>query len=292
MKLPVIRLLQKVFSKFNLFEFILPMLSISIGIGIVFRSSFKIEVSLLIQMILFLTFLEIGSQVFLFHCQELAVAVPNSKFPGERNASLILAILFYGLSILPFSQILQDSKVSPASLVLLAISSFILIIWRNIEESAINQIIRIFLISFNYSFLIPLTQLVFFRLNVNLLFITISQVLFLFLLGFMVLREIVRIEIKKEKSRIVQVIGTIPLLRIVNVILIIGSGLLGIYLLRNPRTEVIVHVFLTFGFLFLLLNQTSHLNRNGKNGLITLYRITSALLVAQFAGWLLLLWTL
>jgi hypothetical protein len=290
MKSPVGRLLQKAFSKFNLFEFILSITSVGIGLGIVSTSSILINVHSMIQMILFLAFLEMGSQVFFFHKREYIGSSAKVEIPGEKNASLLLVILFYGISILPFSQILQAPMANANFLTLLSISTFLIIIWRNIGESAMNQIIKIFIFSFNISFLIPLTQLVFYRMNVNVLFITISQVLFLFLLGFLVMREIFHIEIEHEKSKIVQIIGTIPLIKIAATILIIGSILLVFYGVKNLKAEVILFVSTAVGLLLLILNQTIHLDRYGKLGLITIYRTTTILLIFQILGWLILLW--
>jgi len=290
MRSPIIRLLRKALSKFSLFEFVIPMTSVILGLGIVSESSIMIDTFSMIQMVLLITFLELGSQLFLFHQREYSDSARKGDIPGEKNAFLLLVILFYGMSILPFSQILQNPKASPTFLITLALSSFLIIIWRNIGESAFTQIMKIFIISFNNSFLLPLSQLVFYRLEVNTLFITISQVLFLFLLGFLIMREVINVEIKREKSGIVQIIGTIPLLKISEALLILGSTLFVIFGIRNPKVEIHLFSFFSIGLVLLTLIQTFQIDRVGKAGLITIYRTMTILLIFQFLGWLTLFW--
>lgn len=290
MKSPIIKLLQRVFSCFNLFEFILPIPSILIGLGIVSRSSIMVDIVPLIQMILYIAFLEIGSQVFRFYKREFFSAHTKTESREERNAAILLVILFFGISILPLSNILLGSKTSPFFLILLSISSLLIIVWRNIGETPINQIISYFIFSLVNSFVIPLTQLVFYGLIANTLFITISQVLFLFLFGYLIIREIFQIEIHLELSRIVQTIGTVPLLRMAEILLFLGTLLLVILTVRKPDVELIIFASFSVGLLLLTLNQTLHLDRDGKQGLKAIYQATAILLITQYLGWLFILW--
>lgn len=290
MKSPVLRLLQRAFSNFNLFELILPIASILISMGIVSRSFIMINIPFLIQMIVYFTFLEIGSQVFLFYKREFFDAKTKIEIRDERNAAILLVILFFGMSILPLSNILLDSRASQSFLILLSISSFLIIIWRNIGELPIYQIISYFIFSFVHSFIIPLTQLVFYGLNANTLFITISQVLFLFIFGYLIIREIYQIEIHLEPRRIVQIIGTIPLLRMAEVLLFLGTVLMVIYSMRKPEVEIIAFTAISVGILVFTLNQTIQLDRDGKQGLKFLYQATTILLITQYLGWCFILW--
>lgn len=292
MKSSVFRLIQRAIFSFNLFEFILPMINIIIGLGIVSSASFMIDFGFQIQMILFLAFLEVGSQLFGFYKREFLRPFSKIEALDERNAVMLLVILFFGLSFLPLSRILQDSRSSLSYLTFLALSSFLIIIWRNIGESPISQILSIFIFSLNNSFLIPLTELMLFGLKTNVLFTTISQILFLSLFGFFVIREIYRIEIIGQQSKIVQTMGSIPLLRMAIVILFLGSVLLTIYSINNPKIENITFASISLGLLLLLLHQTFILDRNGKSGLNTIYRVTAVLLITQFIGWVFLLWVL
>lgn len=292
MKSPVFRLLQRVFANFNLFEFIMPIASILIGRGIIFRSSNLIEIVSMIQMTLYFAFLEIGSQVILFYKREFLDANTKNDVRDERNAAILLIFLFFGMSILPLSNILLDSRAGPTFFIFLAISSFAIIVWRNIGEMPINQIISYFIFSFVHSFIIPLTQLVFYRLNANTLFITISQVLFLFLFGYLLIREIFQIEIRLEPRRIVQIIGTIPLLRMAEILLFLGTILLVIYSMRKPEAEVITFTSVSAGMFLLTLNQTIHLDRDGKQGLKAIYQAAAILLLTQYLSWLFILWML
>jgi hypothetical protein len=292
MKSPVFRLLQRVFANFNLLEFIMPIASILIGRGIIFRSSKLIEFVSMIQMILYFAFLEMGSQVVLFYKRDFLYANTKHDVRDERNATILLFILFFGMSILPLSNILLDSRAGPTFFIFLAISSFVIIVWRNIGETPINQIISYFIFSFVHSFLIPLTQLVFYRLNANTLFITISQVLFLFLFGYLIIREIFQIEIRLEPRRIVQIIGTIPLLRMAEILFFLGTILLVIYSMRKPEVEIITFTSVSAGIFLLTLNQTIRLDRDGKQGLKTIYQAAAILLLSQYLGWYFILWML
>lgn len=249
-----------------------------------------INIPFLIQMIVYFTFLEIGSQVFLFYKREFFDAKTKIEIRDERNAAILLVILFFGMSILPLSNILLDSRASQSFLILLSISSFLIIIWRNIGELPIYQIISYFIFSFVHSFLIPLTQLVFYGLNANTLFITISQVLFLFIFGYLIIREIYQIEIHLEPRRIVQIIGTIPLLRMAEVLLFLGTVLMVIYSMRKPEVEIIAFTAISVGILVFTLNQTIQLDRDGKQGLKFLYQATTILLITQYLGWCFILW--
>jgi hypothetical protein len=290
MKSPVIKLLQKAFSDFSLFEFILPLTSLIIGQGIVHRASIKVNVDQLIQMILFLAFLEIGSQLLIFYQKEFSHSFTRIINQDEKNAALILVILFFGLSILPLSQVFLDSRSGTSFSILLAMASFLIIIWRTFGKSPIHQILSIFIFSFNISFFVPLIQLAFNGLNANILFVTISQILFLFLFGYLMIREVFQIEINHEQSRIVQIIGSIPILKMAEVILFLGSVLLVTYSIKNPEVEIIIFTSISVGLFLISLHQTFHLDREGKPGLITIYRATTLLLVTQFLGWSYILW--
>jgi hypothetical protein len=292
MKSPVFRLLQRVFANFNLFEFIMPIASILIGRGIIFRSSKLIEIVSIIQMTLYFAFLEMGSQVVLFYKRDFLAVNTKYDVRDEKNATILLVILFFGMSILPLSNILLDSRAGPTFFIFLAISSFAIIVWRNIGETPIHQIIAYFIFSYVHSFLIPLTQLALFRLNANTLFITISQVLFLFLFGYLIIREIFQIEIRHEPRRIVQIIGTIPLLRMAEILLFLGTILLVIYSMRKPEVKIITFTSISAGMLLLTLYQTIHLDRDGKQGLKTIYQVAAILLLLQYLGWLYMLWML
>jgi len=233
MKKPLQSFFRKYFSEFSLFELILPLLSLTIGIGIVHKASVTIEYSKSIQFFLLIVLIESGSQVFKIYCEHFSAVNIEERNSYERQLLIILIAFFFGLSTLPLSQIFISENSHFGLMIALASSIFISIILRYPVQRAYWQIMAKFLFAFNNSFLIPITQVLLYDVHVSILFTTIVQVLFLTIMSYSIIEEIVKIEIRKKRSDIVSAVVTIPLLNMCAVLLIFSLIMLAVYVLNQ-----------------------------------------------------------
>ncbi len=285
MKLPVLKLINRELSSLNLLEFVLPVLNLIIGLGVVYHFAVKMNLGIFLQIVVLFIFLELGSQFFEFHKRNYLTLWTRKERSEEKRASALFVILFYSLAILPLSQILRFSGNNKSFLLILSISGFVTLIWRNLGRTPVAQLVSIFLFSINNAFFLPLTQLFFYHLNIKPILITISQIIFLNLFGYLILREILKIELQKKESGIVRMIGTISLLRISALLLVAGWILLVAFVIRQPAVLLITLVIITAGLLLFILNEVFNLFRLGKGALSVIWRMGTLLVFIEFLGW-------
>ena len=290
MKKPLQSFLRKYFSEFNLFELILPLLGLIIGIGIVHKASVTIEYSKSIQFFLLIVLIESGSQVFKIYCEHFGVVNIEERNSYERQLLIILIAFFFGLSTLPLSQIFISEKSHFGLMIALASSIFISIILRYPVQRAYWQIMAKFLFAFNNSFLIPITQVLLYDVHVSVLFTTIVQVLFLTIMSYSIIEEIVKIEIRKKRSDIVSAVGTIPLLNMCAVLLIFSLIMLAVYVLNQHETALIVLLAISAGLMVFILYNLVQINQLNKKGLMNISKSVFILLMLNYIGVSLYLW--
>ena len=283
--MPLLKLINKEISSLSLFEFLLPVLNLGIGLGIVQFYGKRIDPALFLQVVILFIFLELGSQLFEFYKNNYAVQKQSGSKLDERNASILLVVLFYSLSILPLGSMLQSVKGNPSLIFFLAVSGFMTIVWRNFGRDPFGQILSKFIFSINNAFFLPLTQLLFYDLGVKPLLITSSQTFFLYLLGLTILREVIKIELDKDESAVVNLIGTLPMLRIIALLLTAGWVIITAYVIKQPQTELIILSALSAGLLAMIIYRILNLYQFGKLALGLIWRTCLLLILIQYLGW-------
>ena len=275
---------------FNLVEFILPILNILLGLGIARKTEGLINVGQSVQFILVIIFLEIGSQLFQFYKNEFINSAKGNKDEKERGASLILVILFYALCVLPLSQLFLSQRNNFPFLITSAITAFFSILWRNFGKGAIPEFISKIFFILNNAFFLPLSQLSLFGVEINLIFISIFQILFLLLFTFLFMREVYRIEIIGNESGIVKFMGTIPAWRISVISSLIACILFTLFAFKQPGIGLRIASIVITGLLIPVLRISISPLQHGKNGLIKSCRLIESTGVVIYLGLIFFLW--
>lgn len=290
MKPTIFKLMWRGLVSFNLVEFILPPLNILLGLGITKRTVGHINIGYSLQFILFITFLETGSQFFQFYKNIMVNSAKGKKDEKARSAILMLVILFYALCLLPLNQLFVSQQNNPPFLIISAIAAFLSIMWRNLGSGAIPELISRIFFLLNNAFFLPLSQLSMFGVEINRVFVSIFQFLFLLLFAFLFMREIYQIEIIGNESSIVKLVGTIPIWRISVITLLLGGVLFTIFALRQSVTELKIAALLFILLVIPVLRISISPFIQGKKGLITSYRLTQLISAGIYLGLFFFLW--
>jgi len=285
-------LIKRIYQSFDLFEIFLPIINSFIGLGIVNLTSSIENWYQFIQFFLFLLFINFGSQLLHIYITGTANLMLDSKRSEYSRILYLLILFFFGISILPLTRVLLGQSKNYFTINLIAIATVTSLLWRDIDKIVKFSGLGILSNSILNGSIIPMTIISLYGIEINKLILAFSQSSFFILIGSLLIRDVNFEENMKKKVSYIELIGSIPALKIAFTSITVGVLLLIINFISNTENGRFHPSLFTLPLIMWMFTTLSIIDKKRKFGLRILNQQSLGLLFIYYLGWGFYLWVI
>ena len=285
------RVFRKTVNSVNWIDLVLLILNSGIGLAIIDYLGYEINWVISAYFILWILFFYLGSRFIWFN--------PNMNNKGEDltfqhlmlSVFQLMAILFFGLSVIPLIQILIMSFDNLLLLYLISILSCWILLRIYLEQKiqilGLSESISAFMICF----VTPLIALNINEIQNHEVLLPISFLSFLLVISFKLFRDIFELKNGIKKAEFVSTyIGPYSILRIISGLVIFGYFACIFQLILLDRMQLISPLLFTLPIAIFLILKIFRISGDQKEEAITLMPLANALILFVEITWIIGLW--